>query len=211
MRPHAPQPLPAGESADEMLAQLAAQGAAPVGRYGQDLAPASQRAYATVVGQANRGRGGVAKLRYTHEDCIDRILASPGIHQNDLAQLYGVTPAWMSIVINCDAFKVKLAERKAELVDPILAASLNERFGALAARSVEVLLEKLSKPVNEISDKLALEAASLGARATGQGVAPTPAVNATDHLAALAHRLVDLNRSSPPTLDVQAREVRNGS
>ena len=31
----------------------------------------------------------IAKVRYTHEDCIDCIIANPGISQNDLAARYG--------------------------------------------------------------------------------------------------------------------------
>lgn len=192
--------------ADAMLAELAAQGSVPMHETQTERV---RRAY---IAQAAEGRNTAArydlsKIRYSHADCIDRILTSPSIKQKDLAQIYGVTETWMSIVINCDAFKAALAERKAELIDPVLAATLNERFGALAARSVEVLLEKLAKPADQISDKLALEAASLGARVA----VPTPVggggPNAADHLAALAHRLIDLNRPGPPPIEGATRVI----
>lgn len=195
-------------SADDLLAELAAQGAA-VGVYGKELAASTQAAQRRIIAQAAEGgskRVQIARVRYSHEDCIDRMLTSPGISEGALAQIYGVTASWMSIVVNSDAFKTQMAKRREELIDPMLAASLNERFGALAAKSVEILLEKLNKP--EVSDKLALEAAALGAKAVGLGqpTAP-PGPSATDHLAALAHRLVDLNRPSRPAIDVDAKEV----
>ena len=109
-------------------------------------------------------------------------------------------------MVNSDAFQARLAERRGELVDPILQATLNERFRALTIRSLEVLQEKLAKPVDVISDKLALEAAALGARSLGMGQAQPPAspTNVNDHLAVLAHRLLDLQTGGrrPPEADV---------
>lgn len=151
------------------------------------------------------------KVRYTHEDCINRILAEPTISQNDLAAIYGYTASWMSIVVNSDAFQSRLAERRQELVDPVLVATINERFRALTVRSLEVLQEKLSQPVERISDKLALEAAALGARSLGIGSQPTTPQSGADHLASLAHRLLDLQAGrrteDAEVVDVPARRV----
>lgn len=194
---------------DRLLREMAEEGQAPTGRYGQEVTERFAHQSALVAQQATEGRRRqVGALRYSHEDCADRLLMSPGIKQNELAELYGVTTAWISIVINSDAFKAHLASRKAELVDPALMASLNERYGALAARSVEVLLEKMNQPIEKISDKLALEAAALGAKATGLGEVKSPiGASAVDHLAALAHRLVDLNRPAGTTIDADVRII----
>lgn len=152
---------------------------------------------------ARSGTPRLGKIRYTHEDCIDRILADPTISQNALAELYGYSAGWMSIMVNSDAFQARLAERRAELVDPILQVTLNERFRAVTIRSLEVLQEKLAKPVDAISDKLALEAAALGARSLGLGQPTNPApANGADHLASLAHRLLDLQGVRRPASDV---------
>lgn len=149
---------------------------------------------------ARSGTPRLGKVRYTHEDCINRILAEPTISQNTLAELYGYTPGWMSIIVNSDAFQARLAERRAELVDPILQVTINERFKALTIRSLEVLQEKLAKPADFVPDKLALEAAALGARSLGIGQAQTapPPGSAADHLASLAHRLLDLQGAKRP-------------
>lgn len=202
-------------SADALLAEMQEEGktASPFegqeGRYGQEVSASYAERRACAVRQANgqpiRQTAGVKKLRYTHEDCVDRIIMSPGISENDLAQVYGVTPNWMSIVINCDAFRAKLAERRQELIDPALLASLNERYGALAAKSVDILLTKLNQPLEKISDKLALEAAQLGAKAMGLGEQRASlGPSASDHLASIAHRLIDLNRPTH-TFDVPSR------
>lgn len=156
-------------------------------------------------------RPAIQKVRYTHEDCINRILVEPTISQNALAEIYGYTAGWMSIVMNSDAFQARLAERRQELIDPVLQATINERFRALTVRSLEVLQEKLSKPVEAISDKLALEAAALGARSLGIGQTPVAPSSGADHLASLAHRLLDLQAGrqteEADVVDVPARRV----
>ena len=167
-------------------------------------------ALARPVVAAPPSKPGLKKLSYTHEDCIDYIIANPGVSQNELAARYGYTPTWMSIATNSDVFQARLAARRAELIDPVLSASLNERFRALTVRSLEVLQEKLSKPVDAISDKFALEAAALGAKSLGLGVAAPAPPAAADHLASLAHRLLDLQggpRRVPDILDVESKEI----
>ena len=54
-----------------------------------------------------------------------------------MAKAFGFTPAWVSIVVNSDAFQTRLAARKDELVDPTLRLTLNERFNALVVRSLD--------------------------------------------------------------------------
>ncbi len=133
--------------------------------------------------------GVVAKLNYSHTDMIDFIIANPGVSQGALAARYGYSPAWISNVMASDAWKMQLAARREELIDPVLCMTLQEKFGALAEKSIEVLMTKLSAPV--VSDNVALKAADLGARGAGVGNA-APQATQQDHLAALANRLIDL-------------------
>ena len=88
----------------------------------------------------------IQKVRYTHDAVIDEIIANPAISQGELSQRFGFTQSWMSIVINSDAFKERLAERKAQLIDPKLIASVEDRLGAIANRSLDKLMEKLDGP-----------------------------------------------------------------
>jgi len=140
------------------------------------------------------GAGPPAKLRYTHEAVIDMILADPGIRQGKLAAMFGYTQGWLSTVMGSDAFKAKLAERRGELVDPVLALSIEERFRGVVEKSLEVLQEKLSQPALGVPDQLALRAAELGAKALGLGGnQPAPIVMVPqDHLEGLAGRLLAL-------------------
>ena len=143
----------------------------------------------------------IQKVRYSHDAMIDMIVANPWVHQNKLAEVFGYTPAWVSLVMSSDAFRERLAARRAELVDPTIAASIEERFRSMVTRSLEVLQEKLSAPACVVPDQLALRAVELGAKALGLGGnAPPPPVQVpADHLDRLAHRLVALQQRNVPS------------
>jgi hypothetical protein len=138
------------------------------------------------------------KMRYSHEGMADMLATNPWMSQNELAIAFGRTPAWVSVIVTSDAFQALLARRKAELVDPELRLTLQERFQAMTTKSLQVLQEKLAKPADQVSDQLALRAAELGAKALGLGgnAAPPPAPNPAEYLPALAERLMRL-RSGP--------------
>ena len=159
----------------------------------------------------NPQRQQITRVHYTYEDCIDRILREPTIATSALAAIYGRSPAWMSIVINSDMFQARLAQRREELVDPVLREGVETRFKAVANRSLEVLLEKLHQPAHQVSDQLALQAARLGKDALGVGNAPPPAAPSGNGLAELAERLVGFVRKPPEPaeiIDVTTREVK---
>lgn len=136
------------------------------------------------------GKPTIDRVRYTHDAMIDQLIANPWVHQNDLAAYFGYTPAWVSIVINSDMFQAKLAQRRSEIVDPTLRLSLEERFKAVATRSLEVLQEKLSKDASAVPDNLVLRAVELSAKALGVGGNAPPPSLPGDHLAGLADRLL---------------------
>jgi len=128
---------------------------------------------------------------------VDIIVQNPWITQNDIAAHFGYTPAWVSTIITSDAFQAKLAARREEVIDPVMKATLEERFRGLVHRSMEVLMQKLSKPVEAIPDNVALRALELGARGIELGgfgrpqMAPPPAPP-EGRLEELAKRLVEI-------------------
>lgn len=134
--------------------------------------------------------GNLAKVRYSHVDMIDYLIANPGCTQNHLAARYGYTPGWISNVMASDAWQVAMASRRAELVDPTLALAIDERFRALTDRSLTRLMEKLDQPT--VSDNVVLRAVELGAKALAVGGNAAPKSPEADHLARLAERLIDL-------------------
>lgn len=89
----------------------------------------------------------IEKVRYTHDAIIDEILVDPAISQGELSRRFGFSQAWMSIVINSDAFKQRLAERKGVLVDPKITARVEERLESLANRALDRLLDRVESTV----------------------------------------------------------------
>lgn len=111
----------------------------------------------------------IQKVGYTHDKLIDLIIANPRVKQGDLAAKFGYTEGWLSRVLSSDAFRVKLALRRQELIDPIISATLEERFKHLAIRGTEILQEKLDQPAALVSFGDAAKAVELGARGLAVG------------------------------------------
>ena len=134
--------------------------------------------------------GVVAKIGYSHKDMIDYIIANPGITQNHLASRYGYTVGWVSNVMASDAWQSAMAARRTEICDPVLVATVEERFRGITLLSLERLKQKLEAPA--VSDNVVLKALELGAKAMGVGGNAPAAPPGQDHLAQLANRLIEL-------------------
>lgn len=119
----------------------------------------------------------IRKISYTHDAMIDLIIANPAISNNGLALHFGYSASWISTVRASDSFKARLAERRAEIIDPQLISSVELQFKGMLARSMEVMAEKLSADADKISDQTALRAMELSSRALGYGAANPPQVN----------------------------------
>lgn len=114
----------------------------------------------------------IQKVRWSHDACIDLIIANPAITQRELSAYFGYTESWMSIICNSDAFKERLASRKAELLDPKLRATISERLDGLAKMALDKLMTRVE--LNMISNKDLIEAAKLSA---GTRSSPSTQVN----------------------------------
>jgi hypothetical protein len=109
----------------------------------------------------------IAHVSYTHDALIDMIMAEPERSQRSLAAEFGYTEGWISRIIASDVFQVRLAERKAQLVDPEIARTMNERLEAMAQQSLEIVERKLEQTKNPL---YALQALGLASRALGYGM-----------------------------------------
>lgn len=134
--------------------------------------------------------GNVAKVGYSHKDMIDFIIANPGVTQNALAARYGYSVGWVSNVMASDAWQSAMAARRSEICDPVLVATVEERFRGVTMLSLQRLQQKLEAP--QVSDQVVLRAVELGAKALGVGGNAPPPPPQGDHLAALANRLIEL-------------------
>lgn len=108
----------------------------------------------------------IARVKYTHDAMIDLIISNPMISQGQLASHFGYTQAWVSRIMNSDAFQARLALRKEDIVDPSLVLSIEEKLKALADKSLDVVMEKLTLTG---SADLGLKALELTTKALGYG------------------------------------------
>jgi hypothetical protein len=152
----------------------------------------------------------VAKVRYTHEAMIDLLIMNPGISQNAIAAHFGYQPSWVCTILASDAFQVQLARRRHELIDPTIAATIEERFKALAETSVQKLIEHINRPMVDVDPEILIKAATLGAKALGIGgnAAPKTVILSSDErLQALSGRLTGLLRKQTEgVIDVEVKE-----
>jgi hypothetical protein len=116
----------------------------------------------------------IQKISYTHDAMIDYIVANPTTSQNEIARAFGYTAPWISRIFASDAFQARLAERKTELVNPVIVANVEERIQGLAMQSIEILEQKLAQTQNpDLAVKvfeLSTKAAGYGARKENVGV-----------------------------------------
>jgi hypothetical protein len=157
--------------------------------------------------------GAISKVNYTHDAMIDMIIAEPSVTQRTLAARFGYTEGWVSQVFSSDAFKARLAERKGELVDPTIAASLEQRFEGVTRLAMDVLMERLS--MNR-SGELAIKALDLSARALGFGARDKQPTIGTQYVVHLPPKSPNTQEwadtygaRNAPTIDaiVQSKEV----
>lgn len=132
--------------------------------------PESLRAVTVARAGAPEAQG-IKKVSYTHDAMIDQLVQNPWISQGDLAKMFGYTESWISLVIASDAFQARLAQRKDELVDPQIKATIEERFKAITLQSLDKLRKKLEADASSISADTLLRAAEMGAKVLGYGVA----------------------------------------
>ena len=121
---------------------------------------------ATPLEGTESAAGAIARVSYTHDSMIDLIIANPAISQGAIAQHFGYTQAWVSRVFNSDAFQARLAARKTEIVDPQLVLTIDEKLKALASKSLDVVLEKLTVTN---SAEMGLKALEITSKALGYG------------------------------------------
>ncbi len=107
------------------------------------------------------------KVRYVHEAMIDTILAQPSILQKELAAKFGYSAIAIGYIVRSDAFKERLAQRKEELVDPLITCavedqfSIDEKLEGLAHASLDRLIERIENKLPMTNGDL-ISAAKLG-------------------------------------------------
>jgi hypothetical protein len=129
-------------------------------------------------------------VAYTPEAMIDLIIENPHWTQANLAHYFGRSPSWFTSVLVSDKFQALLDGRRAEIIDPCITATLDERLKALAVHALDVLQKKMDSP--EASDLLVLKAADIGIKGLGLGRAQieVQVAQPTGDVVSLADKLV---------------------
>jgi len=110
----------------------------------------------------------IEELSYTHDAMIDYIIANPSVSGEQLAEKFGYGKAWISTIVNSDAFQSRLASRKSELVDPIITQSIENQLRGVLSESISVVSKKLSKP-SLVKMEDAIKAVEVCSKALGYG------------------------------------------
>lgn len=117
----------------------------------------------------------VTELKPWHEAVVDYFIANPSAKQVDVAKHFGVTQAWLSTLVNTDAFRGYAAERLAKHQEKI-SQQVAVLASEVATKALGVVNDKLDMPdavsIGEAAGaaKLALAALGIGAVGGGKGV-----------------------------------------
>lgn len=133
----------------------------------------------------------IAKISYTHDAMIDLIINEPQLSQQQVAERFGYTAAWVNRVFCSDAFQARLAARRKEIVDPTLVASVEERLKGLSMLATDVITEKLAATRNT---DLAMKALEVSSRALSFGARKDNLQGSVfNFVVALPPKIVDAN------------------
>ena len=80
----------------------------------------------------------LSNIRLRHQAIADWLIANPDRSQGECAAAFGITQAWLSVVVNSDIFREYLQSRLNEVSTPVM-YSLREKLMGVAHRAVEKL------------------------------------------------------------------------
>lgn len=122
----------------------------------------------TPLQSTESAKDAIQRVTYSHDLIIDHMITNPRATRKDISDYFGYTEAWLSRIMNSDAFNAVLAQRRNELVDPVLTASIKENLTSVAQKSMEVVLKKLENPM-AMKMEDAIKAMDIATKALGYG------------------------------------------
>ena len=134
----------------------------------------------------------IAGLKPWHEAIVDLQLADPSISQNAIAEHMGVSPAWLSTVMNSDLFREYRRERMS-MCQEETHKRIGERLGRIADTALEGIEDKLEEARDEMTLKgyretadMALKALGFGQKSNGNGAPVNVNLSVSQHTLARA-------------------------
>lgn len=123
----------------------------------------------------------IRKLSWWHESIIDWMLLQPEGRLGDCAREFNVTQSWLSIIVNSDLFRARLAQRRAELAGEI-GATVIDRLSGIAGQALESIAEKIEKEKTKIPIGELRETAEMSLNALGYGGRAAPTQHASGNV-----------------------------
>jgi hypothetical protein len=112
----------------------------------------------------------IKKVSWWHQSLVDWMLANPDKNQNDCAAHFTVTPSYLSVVLNSDAFKDYFNARRAEHNEEV-SKSVIERVEELAGTALDVLNARIAAERETVGLSVVTDAAEMALKAMGFGAA----------------------------------------
>lgn len=124
------------------------------------------------------------KMRWWYEHLADLMIAHPEWKQNDLAAHFGRSPGTISTIINSDAFKAYLSQRRREY-EKNLDQEVRGKLLNVANKGLDFLLDGLEKkrdsiPIGQLQDIVDKSLKNLGYGPEGPK-SPSVSVNVNQH------------------------------
>lgn len=163
----------------------------------------------------------IQKMNINHELILNWLILNPEKTQGECAEYFGVTQAWLSVIVNSDCFQARWAEKKM-FMDKGIVSLTQAQLSAVASKG----LERLEKMVESSVDpefvlnttNKALERLGYGPKNTPSSVSVTQQINNytvdKDLLARARGQILDANvaqaiadkESELPTVKVELLE-----
>jgi hypothetical protein len=106
------------------------------------------------------------ELKPWHENLIDWLIANPSMNRRQCADAFEITYTWLSVIMNSDLFKERLAIRQEEHAK-LISRTVIDQAQAVAEQSLDALSDRLETehktlPIGEIREVAALALRTLG-------------------------------------------------
>lgn len=84
----------------------------------------------------------IASITPKHDAIMTFLVANPDMKRGDIARHFGVSPSWLSVIVNSDIFQAKLKERQDEFFSTSL-APIREKLDTLAHLAIDTMIERV--------------------------------------------------------------------
>ncbi len=143
------------------------------------------------VSAASGGLVTATSTPYSHEELVQFLVAHPNATPESTAKAFGRGPSWFLQVLASDQFQLALDPHRHLIANPLITATMEERFRSLTLQALSALSSKLNS--KEVSDFIVVKSAEIGVKALGMGAAKreeeTP-LTPSGNVDTLAERLV---------------------